>query len=152
MLSSRDISVQVWTVCGHLHCKKGRCLATALPSLDRILGLGNLQGLSRGSGECSTSGRIGTTEQERNSEDSEAFSVPWVLWKLPQKALLGFQPGPTTAPEKPNTADQVAEWDPEKPGYPRVGGHRVSTGEGPGILPSLSLHGWLFHCFPLQLG
>lgn len=70
------------------------------------------------------------------------------FWEL----TLGYQPGPTTAPEKPNSADQVAEWDPEKPGYPRVGGHRVSTGEGPGILPCLSLHGWLYHCLPLQLG
>ena len=59
-----------------LSAGKSRNLATALPSLDRILGLDSLQGLSRGSGECSTSGRVGTTEQERNSEDSEAFSVP----------------------------------------------------------------------------
>ena len=59
-----------------LSAGKSRNLATALPSLDRILGLDSFQGLSRGSGECSTSGRVGTTEQERNSEDSEAFSVP----------------------------------------------------------------------------
>ena len=56
-------------------------------------------------------------------------------WKLPKRPVweltLGFQPGPTAASEKPTPADQVAEWDPEKPGYPTVGGHRVSTGEGP---------------------
>ena len=68
------------------------------------------------------------------------------------KTPLGFQPGPTAAPEKPHAADQVAEWDSEKPGYPRVSGHRVSPGEGPGILPSHSLHGWSSRCFPLQLG
>ena len=63
------------TVRAVLSASKSRNLATALPSLSRILGLDNLQGLSRGSGGCSTSGRVGTTEQERNNEDSEAFSV-----------------------------------------------------------------------------
>lgn len=73
--------------------------------------------------------------------------------EAPKKACLGVD---TWVPAWSNFSPREAKYgrsggclDPEKLQNPGAGSHGVPTGQGPGILPSLSLPGWLSQRFPL---